>query len=622
MNKAALFFAFSHYGALAGLALCAYIFGRRVLCNFQFANAYERIAFTTTLGLGLIALAVFLLGLLRALYPALLFVALLAGLLVCYSVWRKWPQEIAARVKPLAARAAWPWLGWIGLAVFLGWWFQQLWQIPLYPPTAFDATVYHLPLAGLYARKHQLVYGEYLRVPVFPQNVEMLFTLALLLYDDILAQLIETLMLVLATCGLLGWGKRFLSFSAGVWACAYLLFNPLIIWLAGAAYIDIGLTAFCFLACYAVEIWRRSFEPRWLMLAGIFAGFAAGTKYTALFVVLMLTFAVAWFGWQRFGRKALWQCAGRFASLAMLVGAPWYARNFYYTHNPVFPFLNSTFFAWFGQARWLAEYKIDLGIASPSGNPLGWFAALWQAPWKLAFQPGSFFTESRLALPFFCAIPLLLCFTLLRKQVTWLWWLVYAYLVFVYLLAPQIRYLLVILPLVALMAGQTADWIMQRPWLRQRQRWLVGFAALLFLISWPYAARRLQQSWPATQLPVTAEQRAAYLSALHPAYGAYQWLNRERGSNYVLYAFGQERLTYFAEGVVMGDLFGLAAYRIILENQSNSAALLQVLTHLGAEYFLVDDNPQLKPLARDEFFAAHFKPVFQQNAVVLYQLLP
>ena len=74
-------------------------------------------------------------------------------------------------------------------------WFQQLWQIPLYPPTAFDATVYHLPLAKLYAREHQLVYGEYFRVPVFPQNMEMLFTLALLLYDDIFAQLIETLML-------------------------------------------------------------------------------------------------------------------------------------------------------------------------------------------------------------------------------------------------------------------------------------------------------------------------------------------------------------------------------------------------------------------------------------------
>ena len=132
----------------------------------------------------------------------------------------------------------------------------------------------------------------------------------------------------------------------------------------------------------------------------------------------------------------------------------------------------------------------------------------------------------------------------------------------------------------------------------------------------------MQQAWPATQLPVTSEQRAAYLGALHPAYGAYQWLNRERGSNYVLYAFGQDRLTYFADGTVMGDFFGPAAYRIVLENQRNSAALLQVLTQLGAEYFLVDDNPQLKPLARDEFFATHFKPVFQQGAVVLYQLLP
>jgi 4-amino-4-deoxy-L-arabinose transferase-like glycosyltransferase len=421
----------------------------------------------------------------------------------------------------------------------------------------------------------------------------------------------------------LGWGKRFSSFAAAGWACAYLLLNPLIIWLSGAAYIDLGLMAFCFLACYAVEVWRRSFEPRWLVLAGVFAGLAAGTKYTALFIVLALTLAVAWFGWQRFGRTALWQCAGRFAVITTLVGAPWYLRNFYYTHNPIFPFLNSTFLVWFGPVRWPVEYKIDLGIVPASGNPFGWFAALWQAPWKLMFQPNSFFIESRLALPFFCLIPLLLGFALVRKQITWLWWLVYAYLVFVYLLAPQMRYLLVVLPLVALMAGQTADWVRLWPqWLRQRQLWLGGLVLLFLLMSWPFAARRLQQSWPAAQLPVTTTQREAYFSTLHPAYGAYQWLNRERGSDYVLYAFGQERLTYFANGIVMGDLFGPAAYRLVLENQQNSAALFQVLRRLGAEYFLVDDNPQLKPMARDEFFATHFKPIFQQGAVVLYQLLP
>ena len=625
MSKAVLFFAFTHYGALAGLALCAYVFGCRALRRFRFGNTYERIAFTTTLGLGLIAQGVFLLGLLRGLYPVVLVSALLLGLVFCHSVWRQWPQESAAGVKSLATKASWRWLVGLGLAVLSLWWFQQLWQIPLYPPTAFDATVYHLPLAKLYAREHQLVYAEYFRVPVFPQNVEMLFTLALLLYDDILAQLLETLMLGLVACSLLAWGNRFLTFSAGAWACAYLLLNPLILWLAGAAYIDLGLMAFCFLACYAIEVWRRCFDPRWLVLAGVFAGCAVGTKYTALFIVLVLTLTVTWFGWQKLGRAALWQCVGRFAGVTALVGAPWYIRNFYYTHNPVFPFLNSTFLGWFGPARWPAEYRIDLGIAPPSSNPLGWLAALWEAPWKLVFQPNTFFIESRLALPFFCLIPLLLCFAAFRKQVTWWWWLVYTYLVFVFLLAPQMRYLLVILPLAALMAGQTADWLLQWPqwsWLRQRQRWLVGLALLLLLPSWPYATRRLQQAWPAAQVPVTAAQRDAYFSALHSAYGAYQWLNRERSSNYVLYAFGQERLTYFADGVVMGDLFGSAAYRLILENQQNSAALFQVLTRLGAEYFLVDDNPQLKPMARDEFFAAHFKPVFQQGAVVLYQLLP
>ena len=86
---------------------------------------------------------------------------------------------------------------------------------PLYPPTAFDATMYHLAVAKIYSAAHRLVLTPDLRYPIFPQTPHMLFTLALLLADDIAAQLTQLLVLVLLSCAMLAFAGRSLSSRAG-----------------------------------------------------------------------------------------------------------------------------------------------------------------------------------------------------------------------------------------------------------------------------------------------------------------------------------------------------------------------------------------------------------------------
>src|SRR6185436_4057821 len=102
--------------------------------------------------------------------------------------------------------------------------------LPLYPPRAFDSTMYFLTSAKVYVQSHQLVVTPFLRLPVLPQLNEMLFTLALLLYDDIAAQVIQLLLLATLTAALIAFGRRNFSKQTGWWSAAILLGNPLVLW--------------------------------------------------------------------------------------------------------------------------------------------------------------------------------------------------------------------------------------------------------------------------------------------------------------------------------------------------------------------------------------------------------
>src|SRR5262249_6935808 len=73
----------------------------------------------------------------------------------------------------------------------------------LYPPTAFDATLYHLPFARAFVESGGVPYLLDRRVPVFPQVNEILFAAVMLFRPDVAAHGVPVLMtLVSAALGL------------------------------------------------------------------------------------------------------------------------------------------------------------------------------------------------------------------------------------------------------------------------------------------------------------------------------------------------------------------------------------------------------------------------------------
>src|SRR5262249_44963802 len=117
-----------------------------------------------------------------------------------------------------------------------------LWLPAFFRPWQFDATLYHLSVAKVYAQTHTVAPVLAARFPVFPQLEEMLFAAGLLLSGPIAAQLVQTLSLGLVAVVLFVWGRRAFSRRAGLWAAALFLGVPLAVWLGTSAYIDVGLT--------------------------------------------------------------------------------------------------------------------------------------------------------------------------------------------------------------------------------------------------------------------------------------------------------------------------------------------------------------------------------------------
>lgn len=599
-------FVASHYGFMLLLGIISYIIGYRLTRRITYDSLWEEVSICASLGLGVIAYLMFLLGILGVLYPWVVLVTITACVAGSYPV----PIEIARRVlsKLSAARLRAKML-FVGACFALG---VPILVLPLYPPTAFDATMYFLASAKIYAKSHGLVVTPYLRFPVLTQLNEMLFTLALLLYDDIAAQLIQFLMLTVLAIAIIAFCRRNFSKRAGWWSVAILLANRLVVWSGSVAYLEICLMLFSAMAAYTFWNWLRSRETHWLTLSGVFCGFAASTKYPGLFFPLvfgMVTLYVA-------VRERKYSYPLLLAAATLAIAAPWYIRNYYHTGNPVFPFFPQIF----GYSWWSAEdlqgVLVDLQIRGVGKTLTG----LLSVPWHLAFDQDIFVKEAPLSPLYFYALPLLTLFAIKNGRIRRLVGFVLAFTLFWFFSAQILRYILPAVPVISVATAASLDMLLC--WIPFTRKWgnhgIV--VAIIFVVlaygGWRYSLGVWQARGP---IPVSQEERDNYLSRALPSYPVYKLLNDLRGSNYKLYSVYDENMAYFGDGVYMGSFFGPARYNRIFDKLSDGRALYSELKSLGTDYFLVKQSPPVS-LPQDSFFRENFRLVYSLADVSLYEL--
>ncbi|MBI4585893.1 MAG: glycosyltransferase family 39 protein [Planctomycetes bacterium] len=326
---------------------------------------------------GLFALGIF--GLYRPEAAVLMLILLLAG------DPRPWWRELSARLrllKPGPPRFLSAALILVGAMTCLE---------SLAPAASQDALVYHLAVPARYIREGGMVYIPGNFFASFPQNVEMLFTLALLLHDSTLANWYHWLLGAAAVLAVAALARQLSGGRGGLLAAAVFATIPTACLIAAWAYVDLGLILFQVLAIACFLHWHERQRLAWLALAGVFAGLAGGCKYTGGAAAILIALAIFVSGalWRKTLGRSLLEALG-FGSIAGLLVSPWLIKNFCFTGNPLYPFL----FQVFGGRDWDAEraavLTLFLGEWGGGGGPADWPALLF----KLTFSSRFFSIEN------------------------------------------------------------------------------------------------------------------------------------------------------------------------------------------------------------------------------------
>lgn len=225
----------------------------------------------------------------------------------------------------------------------------------------YDVLEYHLegPREWFQAGRIQfLAHNVYTN---FPQQMEMHYLLLMHLIGDpyaaaVPAQMLHALFGVLALVAVAAFAppgpSRILTLASAV-------FVPWFVYLGALAYVELGMLLF---AALAIGLWleplRKGTVPDWrqVALSGVFAGLAAGCKYTAI-VLVGVAIAVAAAAMLKASLRARARCVAVFTVAATLAFSPWLARNAIQAGNPVYPFAYDIF----GGRAWSEEQAHQWG---------------------------------------------------------------------------------------------------------------------------------------------------------------------------------------------------------------------------------------------------------------------
>ncbi len=335
-----------------------------------------------TLGLGLLSLGGFALGACGLFKPwaasALLAALWLAGFAELKPALESLaPDQSLLRERPLAAAA-------VALPLL-----AALWMC-LVPPHQYDSLVYHLALPAAYVREGRLFAPPGIVYAHFPQNGEMLFTLALLLGSDLLAQMYMWLSTVLAIWWVFALGRREAPMNAILIAALFIATHSAVLLMSSTTYVEPLVMLWITAAALSFERWRQlapdGGEARgWLVLSALFTGFALGTKYYAGIGAAAFGLRLLW-AWAFDRRKERLADLFLFTSIVTALFSPWLVKNWICVRNPVFPFFYK-FFENTGTG-WNSELAAGyFSVLTEYGHVGGFFHSLISLPILLLRNP-------------------------------------------------------------------------------------------------------------------------------------------------------------------------------------------------------------------------------------------
>ena len=229
----------------------------------------EEAFFSATAGLGAISLSAMGLGLMGLAGPGAFSIAAAATGVLGLVLW----SSVSSGPKSSGISA--PYAYALCLASLL------LLPLILLPPFFYDTLHYHYGLPSIFLRSGHSVPLPYVVESYFPLAVEMLFMVGMSDGGYVGANLVNIFLLALCGLGILCLADRLWERRAGLAALPLFLFSSTAMYTVFMQKIELGVTLFFLAFTYSLLLYLTGGgDRRFLVLSGIFAGLALGTKYT------------------------------------------------------------------------------------------------------------------------------------------------------------------------------------------------------------------------------------------------------------------------------------------------------------------------------------------------------
>lgn len=259
----------------------------------------------------------------------------------------------------------------------------------LAPVTSWDAAVAHLALPSEYAAAGRIAADEGNVYSGYPHLAHALFAMAHAGGGSAAAAMTGWFLSALACGAMYVLGRRLAAaeFGAdparaartGFTAAALLATAPVFVDQAGALGIDVPFTGFTIAAMAALGGWRRHGGWQWLAVAGALAGLSCGIRHTGYLTCLLLAI-----GALALTRERRLAAGAVFLGVAAIAAAPWLARSWIVTGNPVFPLLLGLF------PGTVIPHQAITGFGLHESAAAGAWRELARFPWDIVMRPQDF----------------------------------------------------------------------------------------------------------------------------------------------------------------------------------------------------------------------------------------
>jgi hypothetical protein len=247
----------------------------------------------------------------------------------------------------------------------------------LSPPIKNDTLYYHLGLPKLWIESGGIPFYPTIAFSATALNCELLVTPIAAIISWEAAQFFVFLIAIITILYLARELRRFTN-TPSYYGLIFLAALPL--YVAGLSdskndYLAVG---FCMAAIFLYFDYLKNKQAKYLALAGVFTGLAAGTKSNALIFGLAITMAVI------IDRPRLRDFA-YFIIGAAVLAIPWYLKAYIETSNPVYPFYNDIFHSLY----WPNIFNDFNKATMPASVDRGILDFII-SPFKLVYQPDLF----------------------------------------------------------------------------------------------------------------------------------------------------------------------------------------------------------------------------------------